>query len=71
MFYKFFKKKSPATLGHRARTIENSFTADLAAELLVAPTALMHENSPVADKLKMYVQLTQVMQQEIGHRAPG
>jgi len=41
MFYKFFKKKSPATLGHRARTIENSFTADLAAELLVAPTALM------------------------------
>lgn len=90
MFNKFFRKKRPPTSDSRARALENSSTADLAAELLVAPTALMHENSPVAaklmlavalriaarlrdnaDKLKMYVQLTQVMQQEISHRAPG
>lgn len=41
MFYKFFRKKSTAIPASQGHATENSFTADLAAELLVAPTALM------------------------------
>ncbi|MDP2255821.1 MAG: cyclic nucleotide-binding domain-containing protein [Polaromonas sp.] len=44
----------------------------VAAKLMLAVAlriaARLRDN---ADKLKMYVQLTQVMQQEISHRAPG
>lgn len=56
MFNKFFKKKSLATSDHRARALENSSTADLAAELLVTPTALMRLTLEDARAVVHYMQ---------------
>ncbi|MCJ7800485.1 MAG: cyclic nucleotide-binding domain-containing protein [Polaromonas sp.] len=56
MFYKFFRKISPATSGNRVHAMENSFTADLAAELLVAPTALMRLTRDDARVVVNYMQ---------------
>lgn len=56
MFNKFFRKKTLPTSGHRARGLENSSTADLAAELLVAPTALMRLTPEEARAVVYYMQ---------------
>lgn len=56
MFYTLFRKKGPAALGHRGRAMENSSTADLAAELLVAPTALMQLTPADARVVVRYMQ---------------
>lgn len=56
MFNKFFRKKSLPTSGHQACGLENSSTADLAAELLVAPTALMRLTLEEARTVVHYMQ---------------
>jgi CRP-like cAMP-binding protein len=56
MFYTLFRKKGPAALGRRGRAMENSSTADLAAELLVAPTALMQLTPADARVVVRYMQ---------------
>jgi CRP-like cAMP-binding protein len=56
MFDKFFNKKSPEPSGERLRAIEGSAMADLAAELLAAPTALMQLSHDEARVVVSYMQ---------------
>ena len=56
MFDKLFNKKSPEASGDRLRAIEGSTMADLAAELLAAPTALMQLTHDEARVVISYMQ---------------
>lgn len=56
MFDKFFRRIRPATLGKRAGALGNSSTADVAAELLIAPTALMRLTLEEARAVVHYMQ---------------
>lgn len=56
MFHKFFKKNSPSLPANPGPATENSFTQDLAAELLVAPTALMRLTPEDARVVVSYMQ---------------
>jgi CRP/FNR family cyclic AMP-dependent transcriptional regulator len=56
MFYKFFRKRNPAASANRTHGLENSFTANLAAELLVAPTAMMRLTPADARVVVNYMQ---------------
>ena len=56
MFDNFFGKKSPEAPESRLRTIEGSSTADLAAQLLCAPTAMMQLSHEEARTVVSYMQ---------------
>ena len=56
MLNNFFRKKSVAFIGENQGTPEGSEAADLAAELLIAPTALMQLTLPEARLVVRYMQ---------------
>lgn len=56
MIYRFFGKKNSTTTDQRLRAIEGSETADLAAKLLRAPSALMRLSQDEARVVVSYMQ---------------
>ena len=62
MFDKFFSKKSPEVSGERLRAIEGSTMADLAAQLLTAPTAMMQLSHEEARVVVSYMQPRRIEQ---------
>jgi CRP-like cAMP-binding protein len=62
MFDNFFNKKAPEPPESRLRAIEGSSTADLAAQLLCAPTAMMQLSHEEARIVISYMQPRRIAQ---------